>query len=75
MTNYQQVYRISFYECEHEGDLEDYLHDMRKAGAIILGTGINYSAEIGVVRFRVKDDDYEAFHRLFKQTDSVDFVN
>ena len=27
MPNYQQIYRIEFYECEHEGDLDDYCRD------------------------------------------------
>jgi len=75
MPNYQQIYRIEFYECEHEGDLDDYCHDLRKSGATIVGTSVNHRAEIGYVRFRVKDDDYEAFFAKFKQTDAYEFIN
>jgi hypothetical protein len=63
-------FTLAFYECEHSGDLEVYLADLRKAGAKILSTSIN-EAEIGRVRIQVADR--ATFIEAFKKTDSYGF--
>ncbi len=62
---------MTFHECEHRGDLDDYLWDLRDCGATILDFDLNEAAEEAEVRFRV--EDLNAFKRAWQKTDSADF--
>lgn len=62
---------VYFHECEHEGDLNNYITDLREAGASILSSSCNSDAESGVVRIGVKD--LASFLSKFKETDSYEF--
>ena len=64
---------ISFYECEHDGDLEDYVDDVVESGGKIVSSEINEEAEIG--RVTVEVEDREAFFEKFKKTDAYCFIN
>ena len=64
-------HEIEFYECEHDGDLNNYISDLQESGASVIDSNINHEAEIGHVTIEV--EDYEAFLEKFKETDSIDF--
>ena len=57
---------IKFYECEHNGDLDNYKSDIRDSGGKILNSGLNYEAETGWVEVEIDDKFWERF----KQTDA-----
>lgn len=62
---------LEFYECEHYGDLENYMDDIRACGGTIESSSIDIDSEIGVVECTVPDD----FERKFKTTNSYEFLN
>ena len=62
---------LSFYECEHEGDLEYYLADLTKSGAKIVSSEINYDAETAEVTIEVEDKD--GFLEAYKKTETYGF--
>lgn len=62
---------VHFYECEHDGDLDNYASDLRDSGAEILSTSCNSEAETGAIKIRVKD--FDSFLTKFKETDSIGF--
>lgn len=62
---------LTFYECEHDGDLRNYEGDLVACGAKIIGAGIDYGAEIGHVVIEV--DDVNLFAEKFRETDSSGF--
>lgn len=62
---------ITFSECEHRGDLNNYIGDLVDAGARILSSGLNTDSEEGWVCIEVSDR--EAFDKAFEATDSYDF--
>lgn len=64
---------LRFYECEHQGDLQTYLEDLRSAGAAILAHQLEPDVEEAVVRIQV--EDFPAFKTAFQQTDSADFCD
>ena len=66
---------IEFYECEHGGDLENYLSDMRDCGATIISSYVDSEDEIGYVTYEVDEDNLETFMDKFKDTEAYDFVN
>lgn len=61
------------HECEHEGDMGNYLYDLRKSGAEILGSSINHDEETGEITMRIPDA--VDFMQKFKNTDSYGFVS
>ena len=63
--------RMTFYECEHGGDLEYYTDDLVLSGAKIISSHVDHDAEIGHVMAEV--DDYDLFLEKFKVTDSYGF--
>jgi len=63
---------IYFYECEHNGDLDNYKEDVRASGGDILNSGLDYEAETGWLKVRVEDK--EAFMKKFAETDAYDFM-
>jgi len=62
---------ILFTECEHDGDLETYLEDLRQSGAKILNSSVNEEEETGTVRVQI--EDIKSFIEKFRQTDSYEF--
>ena len=62
---------LSFYECEHQGDLDNYIDDLEESGAEILSDSIDYDDETGIVKIYVADKDN--FLQKFRQTDSFNF--
>ena len=65
-------FEVQFDECEHEGDLEEYVNDLQESGAEIIDHNINYDAECGYVTIEVSDT--KDFISKFKQTNSFDFA-
>lgn len=66
-----KTFRISFYECEHEGDLNHYLSDITASGGRVKDSSLNYDSESAVVTVEV--DDPAAFKAKFANTESYDF--
>lgn len=66
---------IEFYECEHGGDLDNYLSDMRECGATIISSHVDYEDEIGYVIYEVDEDNMEDFINKFIETESYEFAN
>lgn len=64
--------RISFTECEHSGDMDNYTEDIIKCGGRIVRTEVDSDAEEGYAIVEV--DDKEAFVEKFKQTDAYQFI-
>lgn len=63
---------ISFYECEHYGDLDNYVNDLQQSGAEIISYALS-DEESGNVLISVPDNQFDAFLEKFKQTDSFGF--
>jgi hypothetical protein len=61
---------ITFSECEHEGDVENYKQDLIKSGATILEVTPNFDEE--EVTIVIEVDKY--FTDEFKKTDSYNFI-
>jgi hypothetical protein len=64
--------QISFDECEHPGDLDNYIQEVRDSGAIILSSMINYEAETGLVDVEIPD--FERFLTEFEKTNAIEFA-
>ena len=63
---------ILFTECEHYGDLENYVSDLQRSGATIISQDL-IDDETGVVLIEVDEDYYERFTEHFSDTDSFEF--
>lgn len=62
---------LYFHEVEHNGDLDEYINDIREAGGKVLSKEINYEAETAVV-----DIEFEqGFAEKFRQTRACEFSN
>lgn len=61
---------LSFYECEHNDDLDTYIHDIRACGGRVIASTINTDEEVGTVLLEHTED----FWNLFKKTDSYEFL-
>lgn len=64
---------LSFYEVEHDEDLDPILNDLEKSGAKILDTRINEDGETAEVTVEVEDT--KAFRLAFFATGSADWLN
>jgi len=62
---------ISFTECEHNGDLDNYVQDLISSGAKVISSEVNPSEEMGYVRVSIGDKTQ--FMKQFMETDSYDF--
>jgi len=62
---------INFYECEHNGDLDDYFADIRKAGGNVINVDHNFEAETAEVELEV--ENIKTFLIKFIETDGCDF--
>ena len=58
---------IRFYECEHQGDLNNYCDDLIASGAKVTQRTLDEDEE-GLVKVEV--EDYAAFMAKFKTTDA-----
>ena len=65
---------IDFYECEHGGDMDNYIDDLYESGAVIVSSQLNFDEETYkiVVDFE-KEEKKEKFLIKFKETDSFSF--
>ena len=63
---------LTFSECEHEGDLDNYLSDIIKSGGKILLSKINYSEESAEVVVEYEEDE---FMEKFINTNAFQFSN
>lgn len=64
---------ITFHECEHYGDLENYMNDLIESGAFITGNNLNYNEETADVRFSVENK--QEFLIKFSKTSAFEFSN
>lgn len=64
---------MSFYECEHEGDLDRYLRDLNRCGARVQNSSINFDAETAEVIIQIPD--FAAFKSEWQKTESADFAD
>lgn len=60
-----------FSECEHDGDLDNYVSDIINCGGKIISSQINHDEETA----RVEIEYEPGFVEKFKKTDSIDFSN
>ena len=63
---------LYFTECEHHGDLDNYISDLRDSGAIIIASTVFPDTEVGEVTIEVKD--ITTFIKKFKKTESYEFI-
>jgi hypothetical protein len=63
---------LIFSECEHEGDLDNYLSDINKSGGRVLQSEINYDSEEATVVIEYEEDD---FLEKFINTNAFQFSN
>lgn len=66
---------LHFYECEHQGDMDTYLEDVRASGATVLSSNVNHDAETGSTEITVPDEDRDEFWKKFKETNAYEYLN
>lgn len=66
-----QKHILTFYECEHYGDLDNYADDITACGGVIESKHLYYEEEVGVIECSVPHD----FWTKFKTTNSYEFLN
>ena len=64
--------KVTFSECEHDGDMSNYTDDIVKCGGKIISTSVDADAEEGTAVFEVEDKP--AFVEKFKQTEAWQFI-
>jgi len=67
-----KIYTLSFSECEHDGDLDNYKGDIISSGGKIVDSGVNHNEETGWVKVEIEDKD--AFLAKFRETDAYGFM-
>lgn len=65
--------RLRFSECEHSEDVENYNDELRKLGAYIIDSDIDYEEEECTITIEVPDK--EKFYDKFKQSDIYGFAD
>jgi hypothetical protein len=66
-------FHLRFYECEHQGDLNTYLDDVRACGGNVLQSQLSEADEEGVAHIQVSD--FPAFKDAFQKTETADFCD
>jgi hypothetical protein len=61
---------ITFDECEHSGDMFNYINDLITCGAKLISYSSNYHCE--TCNVLVEINDYKSFIIKFKETDSYE---
>jgi len=64
--------RLTFSECEHQGDLDNYSGDIKKCGGTIVQSHVDTENEEGTVDILVENKD--AFLSEFKKTESYNYL-
>lgn len=65
--------KIYFYECEHYGDLDNYIIDIKKCNGKVIHYSVDYDNEIGLVV--IEHDNLTMFLDEFKKTEAYQFSN
>jgi len=65
--------KVSFCECEHDGDLDNYIGDIVSSGGKIVSSSVDSDEERGTVVFEVEDKP--TFVEKFKKTNAWEFLN
>jgi hypothetical protein len=65
--------KANFYECEHDGDLDNYIGDIVSSGGKIISSSVDSDEETGTVVFEVEDKP--TFVEKFKQTNAWQFLD
>jgi len=63
---------LTFSECEHQGDLNNYSDDIHKCGGTIVQFHVDTENEEGTVIILVENKD--AFMNEFKKTEAYNFM-
>jgi hypothetical protein len=66
-------FRISFDECEHDGDMQNYIADINMAGGKVLQYHVDHDEETGSAL--VEAENYADFKARFQETDAYVFSN
>ncbi len=66
-------FRIDFRECEHDGDLDNYIYDIVESGGTVINKQIDYDEETAWVI--VEADNKDDFFEKFEHTNAYDFTN
>jgi len=61
---------LCFYECEHNGDLNNYAEDVVASGGMIESSVVDTEEEVGTIECSVPLD----FWRKFKTTNAYEFL-
>jgi hypothetical protein len=69
-TIYPRNICITFGECEHEGDMSDYVEELQRAGASVLRAELNEDAECCTVELRIAS---AAVMQAVEATDAWEF--
>jgi len=64
--------KITFCECEHHGDLDNYEDAVRQAGGQVLSSDVDTDDEVGTVIAEVQDT--KAFLDAIKKTEGGEFA-
>jgi len=62
---------IYFHECEHQGDMQNYLGELMECNAKIVTDSLDYEAETGTIEIEV--EHYGEFLGRFEDTDAYEF--
>lgn len=62
---------ITFNECEHAGDLENYKADLTDSGVTVLSSTENFHEKECTITIQISD--YESFIKKFEDTDAYRF--
>jgi hypothetical protein len=68
-----KTFNLRFYECEHGGDLNRYIEDLRQCGSTVKDSKLDADAEEAVVRVEVPD--FNSFRTAWEQTESSDYAD
>ena len=72
MSN-KNSFSLSFYEIEHDGDLQPVFSDIENCGAKVIGSAIDYEEETASIQIETKNK--ETFFKKFNNTESAEFLN
>ena len=67
-----KTFNLAFYECEHNGDLEMYIDDIKASGGKVIESRVDFDDETGYVT--VEAADYWDFTQKFKETEAYCFI-
>jgi len=66
---------FKLYECEHGGDLDEYVYDISRSGGLVVESHLNVEAEVATVVVDLKYGvTWKDFHDAIKKTDTHWFM-